>query len=224
MGTLAAGVAHEVNNPLAGILTCVENMRSTPLQDESYRRFLELIHDGMKRIERTVANLLDFSRQREVRLEPTSINHNLRHVAELVQYQARQKNIEIVFELDPDEPYILGDHFQMEQLFLNLVLNALQAMPESGTVRLRTVKRDDRVVAEVRDTGTGIPAEIQDRIFDPFFTTREPDEGTGLGLAVSDTIIAAHGGFLEMESTVGVGSTFRVSFPAVDVLSAVEES
>jgi signal transduction histidine kinase len=112
----------------------------------------------------------------------------------------------------------------MEQLFLNLVLNAIQAMPDRGSVTLRTRKRNDRVVAEVLDTGEGIPEEIQDRIFDPFFTTRDPEEGTGLGLAVSDSIVAAHGGTLEMESMPGKGSVFRVSFPLVDSGPAEEES
>jgi two-component system NtrC family sensor kinase len=112
----------------------------------------------------------------------------------------------------------------MEQLFLNLVLNAIQAMPDSGEVTLRTWKRNEHVVAEVQDTGVGIPEEIQDRIFDPFFTTRDPEEGTGLGLAVSDSIVAAHGGTLEMESNPGRGSLFRVAFPLVDSQPIAEES
>lgn len=225
VGTLAAGVAHEVNNPLAGIFTCIENMQGSPEDREMREKYLVLIHDGLKRIERTVANLLDFSRRREMRLEPTSINHNLRHVAELVEYQARKARIEIKYELDPREPYVMGDHFQMEQLLLNLVLNAIQAMPDTGTLTLRTRHLRHTVRVEVMDTGTGIPDEIQDRIFDPFFTTRDPEQGTGLGLAVSDSIVVAHGGSLELESTLGKGSVFRVTLPVVDSLAgSVEES
>lgn len=215
VGTLAAGVAHEVNNPLAGISACLDNLRAHPDDLEMRERYLDLIRDGLKRIERTVANLLNFSRQREIRPEATSINHNLRHVVELVGYQLRRANVEVRFDLDGDDALVMADHFQMEQLFLNLVLNAIEAMPDGGTLELRTRVRDGNVVAEVRDSGSGIPVEIRDRIFDPFFTTREVGEGTGLGLAVSDSIVAAHGGTLEVTSRVGAGTTFRVRVKAI---------
>ena len=220
VGTLAAGVAHEVNNPLSGVLACLENLRQDPDDDEMRRRYIELAEDGLKRIEHTVANLLNFSRQREIRPEPTSINHNLRHVAELVGYQLRRSNVDVHFDLDRKEPLVMADHFQMEQLFLNLVLNAIEAMPDGGTLFLRTHLDEGQVVAEVRDTGTGIPEDIRDRIFDPFFTTRDVGEGTGLGLAVSDSIVAAHGGNLEVDSRVGHGSTFRVRLAATPIAAA----
>jgi len=215
VGTLAAGVAHEVNNPLAGVLASIENLRNHPDDQEMRERYLELIADGLNRIERTVANLLNFARPREIRLEPTSINHNLHHVVELVGYQLRAAGVEVKLDLDAADAIVLADHFQMEQLFLNLVLNALDAMPEGGTLFLRTRVRGGRVIAEVRDTGAGIPTEIRDRVFDPFFTTREVGEGTGLGLAVSGGIVAAHGGKIELETKVGRGSTFRVILPAM---------
>jgi len=215
VGTLAAGVAHEVNNPLAGVLASIENMRENP-DDEAMRdRYLLLIADGLKRIERTVANLLNFARPREIRLEPTSVNHNLRHVVELVGYQLRAAGVEVKIDLDTNPAVVEADHFQMEQLFLNLVLNALDAMRDGGTLYLRTRVRGGKVIAEVRDTGHGIPAEIRDRIFDPFFTTRDIGEGTGLGLAVSGSIVAAHGGHIELETSVGKGTTFRVIMAAM---------
>jgi signal transduction histidine kinase len=210
VGTLAAGVAHEVNNPLAGVLASIENLRNHPDDVEMRKTYLELIADGLKRIERTVANLLNFSRQREIQLEPTSLNHNIRHVVELVGYQLRAGGVEVELDLDSEDAVVHADHFQMEQLFLNLVLNALDAMPDGGTLYLRTRVRGGKVIAEVRDTGTGIPVELRTRIFDPFFTTREVGEGTGLGLAVSGSIVAAHGGSIELETSVGRGSTFRV--------------
>ncbi|HLA77071.1 MAG TPA: ATP-binding protein [Vicinamibacteria bacterium] len=216
VGTLAAGVAHEVNNPLGGVLTCLENMRADPGNQAMRERYLALIQDGVERIERTVANLLDFSRQRPMLSEPTPINHSLRHVVELAAYQLRKAKIEVCFDLHGGEPMVMADHFQMEQLFLNLVLNALQAMPEGGTLTLRTRLVDSQVAAEVRDSGGGIPPEIRDRIFDPFFTTREVGQGTGLGLAVSDSIVASHGGRIEVESRVGAGSVFRVLLPRLD--------
>jgi len=213
VGTLAAGVAHEVNNPLAGILACVENMKLDPDDAEQRDRYLDLIVDGLNRIERTVNTLLNFSRQREMTLEETSLNHNLKHVVELVGYQLRRAGIEVRFDLDENGATVLADHFQMEQLFLNLVLNAVQAMPRGGELVLRTRVGEDSVVAEVRDTGSGMPEEIRDRIFDPFFTTREVGEGTGLGLSVSDSITVAHGGTIEVKSTLGVGTIFRVELP-----------
>ena len=215
VGTLAAGVAHEVNNPLAGVLASIENMRDNPDDEEMRDRYLQLIADGLRRIERTVANLLNFSRPREIKLERTSINHNLRHVVELVGYQLRAAGVEVEMDLDSDPAAVEADHFQMEQLFLNLVLNALDAMRDGGTLYLRTRVRGGKVIAEVRDTGHGIPAEVRDRIFDPFYTTREVGEGTGLGLAVSGSIVAAHGGRIELETSVGRGTTFRVIMTAM---------
>ena len=215
VGTLAAGVAHEVNNPLAGVTACLENLRANPDDAEMRSRYLDLIGDGLMRIERTITNLLDFSRRREVTLEPTSLNHSLRHVVELVGFQLRQAGVEVVLDLDADQAMVMADHFQMEQLFLNLVLNAIGAMPEGGTLTLTTRVRRGEVVVEVQDTGIGIPEGIRDRVFDPFFTTREAGEGTGLGLAVSHSIVAAHRGTIEVESKVGTGTTFRVRFAAM---------
>jgi signal transduction histidine kinase len=215
VGTLAAGVAHEVNNPLAGVLASIENLRDNPDDNDMRDRYLQLIADGLRRIERTVANLLNFARTREIKLEPTSINHNLKHVVELVAYQLRAGSVEVEWDLDSNPAVVEADHFQMEQLFLNLVLNALDAMREGGTLYLRTRVRGGKVIAEVRDTGHGIPAEIRDRVFDPFFTTREVGEGTGLGLAVSGSIVAAHGGKVELETSVGRGTTFRIIMAAM---------
>ncbi len=213
VGTLAAGVAHEVNNPLAGILACIENMKADPENAEIRNRYLDLIVDGLNRIERTVTTLLNFSRQREMALEETSLNHNLKHVVELVGYQLRRAGIEVKFDLDASGAVVMADHFQMEQLFLNLVLNAVQSMPRGGELLLRTRVGENSVVAEVHDSGGGIPEEIRDRIFDPFFTTREVGEGTGLGLSVSDSITAAHGGTIEVKSTLDVGTIFKVELP-----------
>jgi signal transduction histidine kinase len=215
VGTLAAGVAHEVNNPLAGVLASIENLRDNPEDEEMRDRYLGLIADGLRRIERTVANLLNFARAREIKLEPTSLNHNMQHVIELVEYQFRAGGVDVVTDFDSQPAVVEADHFQMEQLFLNLYLNALDAMPDGGTLRLRTRVRGGKVIAEVRDSGTGIPADVRDHVFDPFFTTKEIGEGTGLGLAVSGSIVAAHGGTIELETSVGRGTTFRVIMAAM---------
>lgn len=214
VGTLAAGVAHEVNNPLAGILTCLEMIEASPEDGETRRRYLGLVRDGIKRIEHTVMNLLDFSRPREVAAELTSLNERLAHVIELAGYQLRKGHVEVRLELAPEGAFVLADPFQMEQLFLNLVLNAIQAMPEGGALTLRTRHAGDRVAAEVIDTGTGISEANRVRVFDPFFTTRGVGQGTGLGLSVSYGIVTAHGGSFELESELGKGSIFRVLLPA----------
>jgi two-component system NtrC family sensor kinase len=213
VGTLAAGVAHEVNNPLGGVLTCLENLRVNPSDEEMRSRYLALIQSGVERIQRTVANLLDFSRQRPLHLEPVSLNQSLHHVVDLAAYQLRKGRVEVRFALHAGDPQVTADRSQMEQLFLNLVLNALQAMPEGGTLTLHTNISDGQALVEVRDTGEGIAPEIRDRIFDPFFTTRGVGGGTGLGLAVSDSIVAAHGGRIEVSSEVGAGASFRVWLP-----------
>jgi signal transduction histidine kinase len=222
VGTLAAGVAHEVNNPLAGIQACIENMRDDPDDAEMRERYLELIRDGLSRIARTVSNLLDFARPRQMKLEPTSLNHSLTHMAELVGYQMRKSGVTVEMELDPSGAIVMADHFQMEQLFLNLCLNALKAMPDGGTLTLRTRRTERRAVTEICDTGTGIPESVRKRIFDPFFTTRDVGEGTGLGLAVTDAIVSAHRGTIEVASEVGEGSVFRVIFDAVELQSDEE--
>jgi len=220
VGTLAAGVAHEVNNPLAGILTCLEALQANPDDVPTRERYLALVADGIKRIEHTVMNLLDFSRKREIEARPTSLNERLRRVGELASYQMRKNRVETVLDLSPADPVVLADRFQMEQLFLNLVLNAIQAMPEGGRLTLRSTVTSDQVAVEVADTGTGIPREIRDRVFDPFFTTRAVGKGTGLGLSVSYGIVTAHGGTIDFESAPGRGSVFRVRLPVVSRPSA----
>jgi signal transduction histidine kinase len=131
-----------------------------------------------------------------------------------VRFQLSKSHVEARLELDPRDPSITGDRYQIEQLLLNLVLNAVQAMPEGGILTLRTLAVDSWEVVEVGDTGVGIPETIRDRIFDPFFTTREVGKGTGLGLAVSYNIAAAHGGVIEVDTIESEGSVFRVLFPS----------
>ena len=213
IGSLATGVAHEVNNPLAGILTCLEMVRTNPNDSDLRRRYLELVEDGIKRIGRTVTSLLDFSRPRPMELVPTPVNEWLRHVVELVDYQLRSARVEVAFDLDDSSPVVAADRFQMEQVLLNLVLNAIQAMRSGGVLTLRSRTAGDLAVFEVSDTGEGIPEENLKRIFDPFFTTRMVGQGTGLGLSVTDSIVVAHGGRIEVESRPGTGSTFRVLLP-----------
>jgi len=213
VGTLAAGVAHEVNNPLAGVLSCSEMLEASLDDRGKAEEYLELIRDGLNRIGRTIQNLLDFSRPRKIRLEPTSLTHCVHHVLELTAYQLKKHGVETDIRLDPADTLINADHFQMEQLLLNLILNAIKALPEGGRLMITTRVSGDVLVLEVGDTGVGIPPEARRRIFDPFFTTRETGEGTGLGLTVSDSIVRAHGGWIEVDSEVGRGTMFRIHLP-----------
>ena len=213
MGTLAAGVAHEINNPLAGILGCVENMRNNPDDRDMAERYLVLIKDGLERIQRTVSNLLDFSRPRELTLEVIPLNHCLEHVLELITYQLNQGHIRVEKHLaSDDEVLVKADHFHLEQVFLNLMLNAIRAMPDGGLLSLKSWRRRGIVLAEVADTGVGIAPDDRSRIFNPFFTTHEVGQGTGLGLTVVASIVAAHAAEIEVDSKVGEGSTFRLMF------------
>jgi signal transduction histidine kinase len=223
IGSLATGVAHEVNNPLAGILTCLEMVRTNPNDMGLRRRYLDLVEDGIKRIGRTVTSLLDFSRPRPMELAPTVVNDWLRHVAELVDYQLRRSHVAVAFDLDPADPVVIADRFQIEQVLLNLVLNAIQAMGSGGVLTLRSRVAEEVIAIEVSDTGEGIPAENLKRIFDPFFTTRMVGQGTGLGLSVTDSIVAAHGGRIEVESRPGAGSTFRVLLPQGAAPKGIDE-
>jgi signal transduction histidine kinase len=222
IGTLAAGVAHEVNNPLAGILTCLDMIESSPDDAAARERYLGLVRSGIKRIEHIVRNLLDFSRPREIERRLTSMNERVARVVELVAFQLRSGRVEVRPELAADGVHVLADPFQMEQMLLNLVLNAIQAMPKGGTLTVRTRRLDDRVLVEVIDTGVGIPEAHRSRVFDPFFTTREIGKGTGLGLAVSYNLVKAHGGTIDLDSEPGKGTVARVTLPAAAAPDARE--
>jgi signal transduction histidine kinase len=222
IGTLAAGVAHEVNNPLAGMLTCLDMIESNPDDAAARARYLGLVRSGIERIERIVRNLLDFSRPREIERRLTSMNERVARVVELVAFQLRSGRVQVRPELAADGVHVLADPFQMEQMLLNLVLNAIQAMPKGGTLTVRTRRQDDRVLVEVIDTGVGIPDAHRSRVFDPFFTTREIGKGTGLGLAVSYNLVKAHGGTIDLDSEPGKGTVARVTLPAAAAPDARE--
>lgn len=210
LGTLAAGIAHEINNPLDGIQGCIARIRKHPDDPERTLTYLDLVEEGLERIGRVVGQLLDLSRSRKLSLSPTDLNRVLEDTLALVDYQLRKGKVKVVRKLDPELPRVLGDGHYLGQVFLNLFLNALAAMPDGGTLTVRTFMRDGWACAEVRDTGVGISEEDIGRIFDPFFSKRPSGEGTGLGLSVSYAIIKEHGGKVEVESAPGRGATFRV--------------
>ena len=214
VGRLAAGVAHEINNPLTGVLAFADLLREKENMDEQDQQDLELIIRETKRVREIVRGLLDFARETPSLQGPLNVNDVLRQTLRLLGKREAFQNISIVDDLADGLPLVNGDKNQLQQVFINLTLNACEAMPKGGTLMLSTAYADSRVTVKVTDTGCGIKKEHLDQIFEPFFTTKPVGKGTGLGLSVSYGILQQHGGTLEVESDEGKGSTFTVTLPA----------
>jgi two-component system NtrC family sensor kinase len=216
LGMLAAGVAHEVNNPLGGILALtgltVEDM---PKDDPNRENLVEVIRQT-ERCRDIVKGLLEFSRQSKGNREPIDLNRVLEDTLSLVGKQALFFNINVVCQFEPELPPVVADRSQIQQVFINILMNAVQAMNERGTITIVTRHHSSDHSAEVAisDTGQGVPPEQIDRIFDPFFTTKESGHGTGLGLSIAYGIVTTHGGNISVQSEVGKGSTFSIRMPA----------
>ncbi len=216
IGSLAGGVAHEINNPLSGILGFSQILRRTPGRNADDLEALEVIEESAKRCKAIVSSLLKFSRRN--RLEDRrqfDVSSCLEETLTLFRAEARRHpRLKLTATLAPNLPPIFGDSAQLAQVALNLLQNALQALPGGeGEIEVITGKKDTGCFFSVRDTGTGIPAEVLPRIFDPLFTTKPPGEGTGLGLAIAAGIIADHGGLLSVDTEPGKGSTFTAVIP-----------
>ncbi len=160
-----------------------------------------------------VKNLLEFSRQHVVKFEQTDINHLISAVLIISEHQFSSKNIEVVKDLDSDSPKILADDSQLQQVFVNIITNAIEAMPSGGNLTVSTRKANGFIEVKISDIGRGIPKEDLPKIFDPFFTTKEVGKGTGLGLSISYGIIKKHDGKISVESEVGKGTTFNIELP-----------
>jgi two-component system NtrC family sensor kinase len=215
LGRLAAGVAHEINNPLTGVLTFAHLMKEKPNMDQQDQQDLDLIIHETSRAADIVRGLLDFARERAASKEALYINDVIQKTTRLIRNQKLFDRIVIEEELACDLPQVEGDMNHLQQVLLNLSLNACEAMPNGGKLTLRSQLVDGRVVVKVIDTGTGIKHEHRDQVFEPFFTTKPPGKGTGLGLSVSYGIISQHGGTLEFESCEGQGTKFTITLPAL---------
>ena len=214
IGRLAAGIAHEINNPLTGVLTFTHLMRDSALENDEDREDLDLIIHETQRVADIVRGLLDFARERPAARQPLDVNDVIRRIVRLVENQKEMRSIHIEQRYGDNLPEILGDANQLQQLLLNLFLNAAGAMPDGGSLTITTGRDGDQVAISVADTGCGIAPENLDKIFDPFFTTKPVGQGTGLGLSVSYGIVEQHGGKIEVESQIGLGSTFTIRLPA----------
>ncbi|MEE8470561.1 MAG: PAS domain S-box protein [Dehalococcoidia bacterium] len=218
VGELAAGVAHELNNPLAAVQGFAQFLASREDLDETMRSDVETIYKEAKRASRITANLLAFARKHEPEKGLISINGVLEKSVELHEYRMRVNNVVIAAELAPDLPFTMADFYQLQQVFANLITNAEQAMTEAngkGRLVIHTQKVGDTIQITFTDDGPGIPEEDLKRIFDPFFTTKDVGKGTGLGLSICYGIVQEHGGQLSATSKRGKGATFVVELPIV---------
>jgi two-component system, NtrC family, sensor kinase len=215
LGRLSAGVAHEINNPLAGILIYAE-LLERQMQDGVFdREYLAEIINQTLRCQQIVTRLLEFSRQSLGQKTYFDLNEIILRCLDLLSHQAIFHNIKIKTDLDPELPQIMGDPGQLQQVVTNLLLNAADAMQGHGqiTAATRPAPGGDGVILTFTDTGCGIPPEIQDKIFEPFFTTKAPGKGTGLGLSIVYSVIQRHGGAIEVDSAPDAGTTFTIRLP-----------
>ena len=218
IGQLVSGVAHELNNPLAGIMAFSQLLLASETMDSDQRQAAETIQHEGKRAAKIVANLLTFARQHPPERSLTNLNQVIRDTIALRRYGMQVANVELEVELDDHLPATWADPFQLQQVFLNLLTNAEHAVADNaGTKRitLRSARVGALLLLTVGDNGPGIAAEGRDRIFNPFFTTKPVGQGTGLGLSISDGIIREHGGRIRVESELGAGATFVVELPLV---------
>jgi two-component system, NtrC family, sensor kinase len=213
IGLLAAGVAHEVNTPLAGISSYTQMLLQQITEADPKRRLLEKIHTQTVRASGIVNNLLNFSRTGDAQFREVEINHVLDDTLQLLEPQLRNSRLEIVRHYGEDLPAAYGNASKLQQVFMNLALNARDAMPAGGRLTITTRVVDTSLVVDFRDTGVGIAPEHIARIYDPFFTTKEVGQGTGLGLALSYGIIQEHGGRIFVESRPNEGAHFTIKLP-----------
>lgn len=221
LGKMAAGVAHEINNPLAVIgeeagwmkdLLKEEDVSQSPNFQE-FQESIKKIEYHAERVKKVTHRLLGFARRMEPTVEKVMVNEVLEECIGFLENEARYRDISIQKELASDLPAIVSDGSQLQQVFLNIFNNAIDAMGKDGIITLRTSHQDDKVVIKISDTGPGMTKETIERIFDPFFTTKEVGKGTGLGLSISYSIIEKLGGTIYVDSTIGKGTTFTIKLP-----------
>ena len=220
VGELAASIAHELNNPLATVSLRVESLLAQTAVDDPRRRALLIVEQEVERMGNLVGNLLQFSRRGQRQISSVNVAEELVKSLELIQDHLRNRRIQVVQAFDSDVPVIQADRQQMRQVFLNLLTNASDAMPEGGTLTVRTnldtLAGGKRVVIEFADTGVGIPAEHVPKVMEPFFSTKEEGKGTGLGLAICRRAVQEHGGTVHISSEVGKGTTILIALPVGD--------
>ncbi|MCL4474879.1 MAG: DUF3365 domain-containing protein [Nitrospirae bacterium] len=214
LGQLSAGIAHEINNPLGGVRLCFNNLMTTDMDGKTKRMHIEVINSGLVKIQDIIRQLLDFSKKSALSVSRVSVNTLIENVMKLTEYLIAKQDIRVIRNLAPDVPEIIVDQNKMEQVFLNIILNAIQAMNDGKPQKLtiETFSEDGHCIASFSDSGSGIPEAVMPHIFEPFFTTKSVGEGTGLGLSVSKSIVEQHSGKILVE-TSQQGTTFTVRLP-----------
>lgn len=216
MGTLSAGVAHEVNNPLASISSLIQMMQKSESLAGDLREKLELISTQIERIKGVTKDMMEFARVRPTAKSDSDLNTIVKKALRLAQFDESFKSLDLVLDLDEDIPQVSAESDQLQQVILNLLLNARDAMPDGGRIAITTHGHEEAVFIEVEDNGIGIEESKLKKIFDPFYSTKTSGVGTGLGLAVCYGIVTAHGGTIEVESVEGSKTRFSVSLPAAE--------
>ncbi len=212
-GQLAASIAHEINNPLSGIKNCIYILMDEIGEDDS-NNYLEMADKELDRIARIVRQLLDFYRPSKEIMVSTDINDVIEDVLKFMAPQLKKQNIKFSKKLDPALPKIMASGEQLKQVFMNLIINAQEAMPMKGKLDIKTKLEDKNIKIEFKDNGYGIPEEELENLFDPFYSTKKEGKGTGLGLSVSYGIIRAHNGTIDVWSEAGKETTFTITLPA----------
>ncbi|HUV59196.1 MAG TPA: ATP-binding protein [Desulfatiglandales bacterium] len=231
LGTLASGMAHELTQPLNVIQIASDFFlkklkKGQKISNDELSAMAEEIGSHVDRASKVIKHMREFARQSDLTRTELNINEPIKDVFKVLGQQLRVHQISVELDLDPHLPYLMADHNRLEQVFINLVTNAMYAMDDKGLrwgnkkwkrlLKIRSFSYDDKVVVTVSDTGKGIPKKIIDKIFEPFFTTREVGQGTGLGMSISYRIISDYGGTIEIESEVDKGTTFTLKFPCVE--------
>jgi two-component system NtrC family sensor kinase len=212
VGTLASGLTHEVSSPLAGLKNCLIRIKKNP-QKSQINRYFGLMMNAIQRIEKVVVGLLNFSRRDDYHFKPFNLPKTINRALSLVEYKLERSGVEVETDFDEKLKSCVGDGQHIEQVIINLVLNAVDAMPHGGRLSISSFCDNSLACIAIEDNGVGISPGNIDKIFDPFFTTKEPGKGTGLGLSVSYSIIKEHGGDISVESKKNKGTKFVVALP-----------
>lgn len=213
IGRLVAELAHEINNPLDGIKNCL-NVLTIETEDAVLReRYFQLMQEGIREIEQTVMDLLEYAKQHEFKLEPVDINDVIKRTILMGEYKFNKQGINVRTNLNGKPLDVIGDSHHLQQVFFNIIFNAIDAMPNGGMLTIETRKENGFAAIEITDSGTGISKKDLSKIFMPFYTTKKLGEGTGLGLPISMGIIKRHNGKMDVYSYVNMGTCFRITLP-----------